>query len=57
MLFITILNEKDKYKNKKDDIRTIKSSDELNNEKSNNKKKKEKKRKKNRIISENSGNS
>ena len=58
MLFITILNEKDKYKNKKDDIRTIKSSDELNNEKSNNnKKKKKKKRKKNRIISENSGNS
>ena len=57
MLFITILNEKDKYKNKKEDIRTIKSSDELNNEKSNNKKKKEKKRKKNRIISENSGNS
>ena len=46
MLFITILNEKDKYKNKKEDIRTIKSSDELNNEKSNNKKKKEKKTKK-----------
>ena len=46
MLFITILNEKDKYKNKKEDIRTIKSSDELNNEKSNNKKKKEKKKKK-----------
>ena len=46
MLFITILNEKDKYKNKKDDIRTIKSSDELNHEKSNNKKKKEKKKKK-----------
>ena len=30
--FITILNEKDKYEKMKEDIRPIKSSDELNKE-------------------------
>ena len=31
--FITMLNEKDKYEKMKKDIRTMKSSDELNEEK------------------------
>ena len=47
--FITILNEKDKYEKMKEDIRTMKSSDELNKEKG-------KKVYNNRIVSENSGN-
>ena len=49
--FIKISNEKEKYEKTKEDIRTIKSRDELNKEEGIKKQKN-----KNRIISENSEN-
>ena len=49
--FITISNAKEKYEKTKEDLRTIKSRDELNKEEGIKKQKN-----KNRIISENSEN-
>ena len=48
--FITILNEKDEYEIMKEDIKMIKSSDELNKEE------RKKKNKKNKFISKNKRN-